>query len=355
MQHLTKPLIVFLLLALLPVAGFTQEPDEAPKPPKLFASNEILDVTLKGPWRRVMKQKSSPEKYAGTLEYTVAGGKTVSFPIGITTRGLTRRDQVCAFPPLKLWFDKEQVKGTAFRGQSSLKMVTYCNSNSRYEQYNVKEYLAYRIYNLITPYSFRVRPMQVNHVDSERDGKEVDFFGFLLEDIDDVAKRNGLVELEISRVSKKRLDSVETSNYVVYQYLIGNLDWSAQVGPDPDECCHNSKLIGTGPEDSPVFVIPYDLDSTGLVNAHYARPPNNLRVRRITQRLYRGYCIHNSELPATLGRFRENREAILGLFRDEPLLTDRSRSTAIKYLEDFYESVNEPEDVEKLLIGKCRQ
>ena len=355
MQHLIKPSVMFLLLAmLLPGPGLAQEPDEAPKPPKLFKSNEILNVTLKGPWRRMMKRVSSPEKYSGTLEYTDAGGNSASFPIGITTRGLTRRDRVCDFPPLKLWFDKEQVKGTAFRGQNSLKMVTYCQLNKRYEQYYIKEYLSYRIYNLITPYSFRARPMQVNHVDSERDSKPVSRFGFLIEDVDDMARRNGLVELEIPQVSKRWFDPVETSNFMVFQYLIGNLDWSVQVGPDPVECCHNSKLIGTGPEDSPIFAIPYDLDSTGLVNTHYARPPGKLRVSRITQRLYRGYCIHNSELPAALDRFRAQKEVIRDLFRNEPLLTGKSRSTAINYLGDFFESVDKPDHVEKRLTGKCR-
>jgi hypothetical protein len=357
--YFSKPFVTFLVFALLlPAHGMAQESDEAPKPPKppkLFASDEILNIRLQGPWRRISRNASSPERFAGSIEYTDAGGNKASFPVGITTRGLTRRDRVCDFPPLKLWFDKEQVKGTVFRGQGSLKMVTYCQLKPSFQQYNVTEYLAYRIYNLITPYSFRARAMMVDYQDSERDGDPVTRFGFLIEDIDDVARRNDLVELEIPEVSKRRLDPDQTGNYMLFQFLIGNLDWSPLSGPDPVECCHNSKLIGTGPEDSPVFPIPYDLDSTGLVNAHYAAPPAILRVKRITQRLYRGFCLHNEALPAAMDRYRAQKEAILDLFLNESLLTKRIRGRAIKYVEDFYRLLDNPDQVEKQITGKCRQ
>ena len=97
---------------LIPAAAQAQDAggEEQPKPPKLFESDEIMAVTMRGPWRRVEKNKSSPETFPGALEYTDSGGQSRTMEIGVTTRGLTRRDRVCDFPPLKLWFDKEQVR-----------------------------------------------------------------------------------------------------------------------------------------------------------------------------------------------------------------------------------------------------
>lgn len=346
------PLSLSLLLTglLAAPAALSQEAD---KPPKLFEAQAQMNITLKGPWRRMLRRVSEPIEYDGELSYTDANGQQQSFSIKITTRGKTRRDKVCDFPPLKLWFDKEQMKGTEFRGQSSLKMVTHCKKRG-YEPYYVKEYLSYRIYNLITEYSFRVRPLMVTYLDSERDSKPDEHFGFLIEDVDDLADRHGLQELEIPEIRHTRLDPVETSNYMLFQYMIANLDWSATGGPDPVECCHNSKLIGAGPDQDPVYSIPYDLDSTGLVDAHYAAPPQKLPVRSIRDRHYRGFCFHNDELPAAFERFRAQKAAILQLFEDHELLTSKSRNDAVNFLQGFYDKLGTPNGIEDWLIDKCR-
>lgn len=346
-------LLLQLLAISLAISAPAHAQDEEKKPAKLFKEQSRLEVTLEGPWRRIARRPGNPEKYPGKLSYTDSNGRRHSMDIGITTRGLTRR-MVCDFPPLKLWFDKEQVKGSTFRGQGSLKMVTHCKSSKGVEQNYIKEYLSYRIYNLITDYSFRVRPLMVTYNDSERSGKEVVRFGFLIEDIDDLAARHDLKELEIPKVSHFRLDADEMSNYSLFQYLISNLDWSATGGRDPVECCHNTKLISAGPEADPVFAIPYDLDSSGLVNADYAAPPEKLGVRSVKQRLYRGFCIHNDTVPATLERFRAKKPEIMALVNDDDLLTGSGKRDALKFLEGFYTSLAKPGAVEKRLIDKCR-
>jgi len=328
--------------------------EEAPKPVKLFKDNAILNVTLKAPWRNIVRRKTSKETHRGQLEFTDNKGEKHTLDVGFTTRGLTRLERVCDFPPLKIWFDKEQVKGTSFRGQGSLKMVTHCKKSQAYQEYYVKEYLSYRIYNLITPYSFRVRPLMVTYIDTQRDSKPLVKFGFLIEDIDDLADRRDLKELEIPRVKHYRLDKLETSYYSIFQYLISNLDWSATGGRDPVECCHNTKLISAGPDADPVYAIPYDLDSSGLVDASYAAPPDRLPVRNVRQRLYRGFCFHNDEIAEALERYRDKKEEILALFNDEELLTKRDRSTALRYLEGFYDLLETPGDVKKHLLDKCR-
>jgi hypothetical protein len=357
MQYLAKLALASVLSVTMAAGtGFAQDTPggEQPKPPKLFESDETLSVTLRGPWRRLENNKTSDETFPGSLEYTEMSGEQRVMEIGITTRGLTRRDRLCDFPPLKLWFDKDRNKGTRFRGQNSLKMVTHCHTASRWEQYYIKEFLSYRIYNLITPLSFRVKPLTVKYVETEGGAETITRFGFLIEDIDDVAERNGFEELEIPNIHSRRLDPAAAANNALFQYLIGNLDWSIIDGPDPVECCHNAKLVGTGPEESPVYPIPYDLDITGLVNPHYGLPPDNLSVRNIRQRLYRGFCMHNDRIPETLERFRSLQGAITALFENETRLDKRFQQAAIRYLDGFYDDLEKPSRVEKLLIDKCR-
>ncbi len=348
--HLTVFIVLFSTLLALPATASGEDK----KPAKLFDEVGEMQVTLSGPWRRIKKNIKKDALYPATLTYTAADGTQQTIAVEVAPRGITRRLRVCEFPPLKVHFDKEQTKGTEFRGNKSLKLVTYCDASSKYEQYYVKEFLAYRVYNLITDYSFRVRPMVIEYQDSERKGSSITRFSFLIEDLDDVAKRNDLEKLSIAKISHKHLDPAEISKFSLFQYLIGNLDWSALDGPEEDGCCHNSKLIGKDDESIPKYGIPYDFDSSGLVNAHYALPPVGLGVRNIRQRLYRGFCFANDALPGAVEVFEQNRPGIMALFSDNPQLDDKYREQAIEYIEDFYAVINDPKRFEKEITGKCR-
>jgi len=324
------------------------------KPPKLFSDADEMKVTLSGPWRTIQKNKKKDRLYPVKLTYTGKDQKQHTIDAKVAPRGVSRRLYSCRFPPLKIHFDKENIKGTEFRGNKSLKLVSYCHDNNTFEQYNIKEFLIYRIYNLITDYSFRVKPMIIEYRDSEKGGDEIIRFSFLIEDVDDVAKRNDLEELAIAKVPYYQLDPVVSSNFSLFQFMIGNLDWSTLGGPKEDSCCHNSKLIGRGEDVSPKYGVPYDFDSSGLVNAHYAVPPDRLKVRNIRQRLYRGFCLFDNTWPQTVDLFNENKTDILALFKNNTHLTDNSRQSAVDYIEIFYKIINDPKRFKKDITDKCR-
>ena len=342
----------YLLIGLLLIAPFSIAARES-KPPKIFSDATEMNITLSGPWRKIQRNIKKDDLYPAQLTYTGADGQRHTIDVKVTPRGLTRRFKVCKFPPLKIHFDKSKMKGTEFRGNKSLKLVTYCHTHSKYEQYYVKESLAYQIYNLITEYSFRVQPMMVEYKDSERDDS-ITRFSFLIEDADEVADRNDLKKLTVGRVSPNKLDALETSYLSLFQYLIGNLDWAATGGPDKDKCCHNGKLIGKSENENPKYAIPYDFDACGLVNAHYAVPPDSLKVRNVRQRLYRGFCTHNDKLPQAVARFNEKKPEIMALFENNTHLNDKNRNIAIEYVEDFYEILNNPKRFKKEITDKCR-
>jgi len=341
------------LLGLLLAAPLSFAQDKA-KLPKLFSNTGEMQVTLSGPWRTIKRNIEKDDLYPAQLTYTGADGQQHTLDVEVSPRGLTRRLRVCDFPPLKIHFDKENTKGTEFRGNKSLKLVTYCQTSTKYEQYYIKEFLAYRIYNLITDYSFRVRPMVIDYTDSQSKSSSIIRFGFLIEDLDDVAERNDLKKLSVAKIPYTELDPVTISNFSLFQYMVGNLDWAATDGPEEESCCHNAKLIGAGNDAIPKYGVPYDFDSTGLVNAHYALPPNNLKVSNIRQRLYRGFCHSNDQLPGSVKLFNEKKTNILALFKNDKRLTDKNRETAIAYIEGFYATINDPDKFKKEITDKCR-
>jgi len=333
-----------------------EKPADTAKPPKLFSSEETLELTIEAPWRDFERKDSYQGTYPAQLSYQAADGQTVTFDLTVARRGV-KRQQACSFPPVRLRFEKESVKGTVFRGQKSLKMVTHCEGSSRYDQYYVLEMLAYRIYNLLNDVSFRVRPLQVTYLDSSTGQTEGPRFAFVIEDDSDVAKRNGLKKLNLPRISVDRLDAEAASLMSLFQFLIGNTDWAALMGPDPEECCHNVKLVGPeplGPQDF-ALPLPYDFDSSGLVDARYAAPHQDLPIRSVTQRLFRGYCQHNATLESARQTILSKESAIRAVITDEPRLESGSKKKASRFIDGYFKIANDPGKFEKYVIERCRK
>jgi hypothetical protein len=344
-------ILVLLLFCATPLFG-----QDAAKPDKLFDRDDTLNVTLTAPWRDIEHDEKNQDPYPATIEFTDELGNKVTLDMTAARRGITRQ-RVCDFPPIKLRLEKEAAKGTTFRGQKSLKMVTHCKRANSYEQYFLLEMLAYKMYNLLTDYSFRVRPLNATYVDSESGKKIENRFGFLIEDDSDVAKRHDLKKLNVPKIRVSRLEPGITSQFSLFQYMIGNVDWAALSGPNPTECCHNVKLIGPEPlqANDLAYPIPYDFDSAGMVDAPYAAPPNGLPIKKVTQRLYRGYCRSNDTLQAARQKTLEQETAIYALIDNESRLTKSRSKKANRYMKKFFKIIKDDDDFDKYVIRKCRK
>jgi hypothetical protein len=348
--------ICFLTLLLIPLSLAAEESDEPAKVARLFESDDILAVTISAPWQEIERNRKYQGTYPATIEYTDSNGKQQSHQLTVERRGI-KRQEACRIPPIRLRFEKDEVKDTMFRGQTSLKMVTHCQNSSRYDQYYVLEMMAYRMYNRVTDYSFRVRPLSVTYRDSQKDDVEADRFGFLIEDDSDVAKRNDLKKLVIPYTLPSRFDLGTSSDMALFQLMIGNTDYSPLRGPDPAECCHNVKLIAPRPlqDGDIIWPVPYDFDASGIVDAPYAAPPDGLGVNSVTQRVYRGYCAHNDTMQASRQKIISLESEIMSVLDSDPRLTERFRKKADRYLEKYFDLLKDDKDFERLVVTRCRK
>jgi hypothetical protein len=137
----------------------------------------------------------------------------------------------------------------------------------------------------------------------------------------------------------------------VFAFLIGNTDFSPIAGPPGDACCHNYVLFGNNID--PIIAIPYDFDQSGFVNAPYAVVNENFRIRNVRQRLYRGRCVNNEHVVTSLQKFRDSRDAIYAIIDEQVGLKPYVREDLVRYVDDFYELINKPKDVERRIIDKC--
>src|SRR5690606_2571982 len=146
---------------------------------------------------------------------------------------------------------------------------------SAYEQYVLKEYLAYRLYNALTDKSLRVRLARVTYRDSRRRGRAVERYALFVEHFDALAARLGGAVVPPAEVRPTDFDPQSLAIFELFEYMIGNTDWSVVAG-------HN--VVHIREPDGAVTAVPFDFDFSGLVNASYALPPEQLPIRSVTQR-----------------------------------------------------------------------
>jgi hypothetical protein len=346
--------LILALAALVWVAG------PAAAKSGLFTDTAPLTLVLTAPFKSLVPEaRYRINTYPATLQVSEGSGAAKSLAIQIRPRGLTRRTAgYCNFPPIELRFgDKSELKGTVLKDQHKLKLVTYCKDMPDYEQRIVLEHLAYRIYNVITPVSFRVRGAEVTYRDSP-DAKGVTRFGFLIEDLDDVADRNGLkvLELKTHQFAPAQLDQHAAARAALFEFLIGNLDWDFTAGPKDRDCCHNARPVAASDKLplTGIAPIPYDYDFSGFVDSPYAEPPEGLDVSNVTHRLYRGYCASNDEIPSVVAEYRAHRAEITAVVASEPRLDEKFRAKALKFLDGFFATINDPASVRSEILKVCR-
>jgi hypothetical protein len=318
----------------------------------LFSGPDILEVTLSGPLSTLFAQKKDRLEYG--FEIT-AEGQTRH--VAVRIRGKSRIE-VCRFPPLRLNFAADDTADSVFEFQDKLKLVTHCRSNNaRAENSVLNEYLAYRIFNLISEKSYRVRLLKIRYEDSVGKQKHLErpYYGFLIESDEALASRLGGRVAELEGVVYSKLDQMQIALLNVFYYLIGNRDWSLVKAEGADACCHNLDLYDV---ENSLVAVPYDFDLSGLVGAMYSGPMRR-NLNRFIGRKYNGYCQSSIETVGdALRRIKSQRAEMLSLAQDLPAVEREYAENRRKFLQEFFD---EAESEQALLdqfakdcIGKKR-
>ena len=339
--------------ALLVVGGATVAPAQntgkAPKKPKappMFASEEPLALTLTTNIRQIKKDKTGEAPWrAATIAYVGDGGKTVTVPVRVKTRGIWRLTH-CEYPPIRIKVADKAGKGTLLADLDEPKLVTYCRDLETYEQYVLQEAQLYRINRLVTDVSHRVRLVRLSYADSASGKVEVTRYSFLIEDPAQVARRANGVMLDRKGATADDLDPEISALAFTFQYFIGNTDFSYGG-------LHNGEVIALA--DGRNLPVSYDFDFAGAIDATYAGVDPSMQVRRVRDRQFRGYCAHEAAYPNAFAQFIAKKDAIYALYRDEigRLIAPGTVKRTLGYYDDFYKDIATPKDVQRNLFSTC--
>lgn len=341
---------MFLSLCL---SAHAQGDESSPVHRPLFEHDSTIPITIEGPLSTIMRKRDESQEYPSVFRYADANGTEHTFDITLNTRGKFRaRKKTCNFAPLRVNFKKSQVEGTLFQGQDKLKLVTDCQSKKKnYQQILLKEYLAYKIHNVLDDKSFGARLLYVTYVDTDKNNDTRESYAFFIEEQDHIAERLGLDRIKIPKTRYNALDPEQTNLVNVYQYFIANTDFSLIAGPEGADCCHNSVLYQKA--GGAIVPIPYDFDHAGLIDAPYAEPNPRFKISSVTRRVYRGRCSNNALLDATFRRFHDKRDVINRLVTGLDGFDDDSIKETMSFIDRFYADIATPREVEKNFIKEC--
>ena len=326
--HILVFLISQLMFPLVSLSTFAQ-----PVSKGLFDSDEPLTISLKGKVRELLKDRDAiSHLHPLQLVYKDEVGVEVSISVNVNTRGYFRKLKAnCSYPPLMIQFAKDAGQiSSIFRDQLKLKLVMPCAA----DEYIIREWLVYKIYNLVTPKSFKARLVKVQ-LEDERSSKPAgSFYGILLEEEKQMARRNKMIPVT-KKLSPQQVNAEAFHTMAVFEYLIGNTDWSTQF-------LQNVKLIARDSTATPI-PVPYDFDHAGIVRAPYAHPAEELQLHSTRQRRYRGYCITNLKtFEPVIADFNRIKDDVYKIYATCPIIDTRYKRYVTQYLDEFYDTINDP-------------
>jgi hypothetical protein len=191
------------------------------------------------------------------------------------------------------------------------------------------------MYNILTPMSFKARLVLVTYEDSVKSKSSGPNYGFLIEEESQMAARNQSISIDKIGFSPKDMQKDDFLRMAVFQYMIGNTDWSIQY-------LQNIKLITSDSTISPTPVA-YDFDHAGIVRAPYANPAPELKMSSTQERRYRGYCIEDmDQFTSVFETFNALKSQFYAIYDGNPLLSSNYQKLTIKFLDQFYETINDP-------------
>jgi hypothetical protein len=306
-----------------------------------------LEATIVADFKRLFRKKYDRKYIDGIFIFKNEKGEVDTMKVEVRTRGNARL-KVCNVPPLKVKFSKKELrKRNLAEEPNSIKMVLGCRNSDNYQQYILREYLAYKLSNLLSDYSYRTQLLRMKFEDKKSKREPDAGFAFFIEPDDEMAARNKGKIASNRVVSTRLLNTDETERFAFFQFMIGNTDWYLYNG-------HNIVLLAVQNGDQvKIIPIPYDFDYSGFVNAPYAVVNEKLPMEEVTERYYQGYCRRPSQTRETVSYYLSKKEAMLTMAREFPYFDKDSKRHCTSYLESFFETIENERLLKQEILNHC--
>ncbi|MGB3798470.1 MAG: hypothetical protein WA952_01575 [Lewinella sp.] len=295
---------------------------------ELCVAGDTVLVEVETDWKKLLRNKH--EKAYRDATFLIAGQ---SFEGRIRTRGHARLS-ACRFPSLKVKLKKKPLVNAGYNELNDLKFVLQCNSSRSGQAYLRRERLLYDLYAIVSPYSHRTLPVRWVLPDGDT------LQGFFIEAEEQLEARLDAEVYKIERVSTRSVDRTAYLTLCLFNYMILNTDWNVFN-------LHNVECLRSRQDDR-LIPVAYDFDYSGLVEAHYAVPREDLQMESIYEPRFLGRHVTQEELAAVAKRFLEHRDSLLQRVHDDHELADAYRERTLARLQDFFDELQDAGRLSKL-------
>jgi hypothetical protein len=312
----------------------------------MFTRDDVFEISLHFDITHYRKKKPKDEYLDAIMTYHISKTDSINKRIRIKSRGEFRNDY-CTFPPIYVNFKKTEFNKDDLNKLEKVKLVTHCQSGN--EENVFKEYLIYKLYNVLTDSSFRVRLVKINYINTFKQSKPIRSYAFFIEPLDRLAERISGVPVDLLTLSQKNIVPEMMDRMAIFNYMIGNTDWSV-----PNQ--HNCKVLaGLRTDGSNLgMIVPYDFDYSGFVNASYAIPAEGLGIESVRERIYTGTCRNEEVYLKAVKEFAGKKESFYNVIHEFPYLDDRSKKEMTRYLDEFYSLFDKRNTIVYNLIHGCK-
>lgn len=312
----------------------------------LFQTQEVLEIDAYADMETVLTDIGEERTWHNATLIYYEGDREVRLDAEFQSRGhFRRRPDICSFPPMRVNFKKEQIAGTLFEGSDKVKLVTHCNTNDKSGNRNVlTEFLIYRIYNQISDVSFRVRLCRITYHDILGTYPPVRRYAFFIEKTKNLAKRNNMVEIEPESISHTQLDKQAFAKFSIFQFLIGNSDWSVLLP-------QNIKTL-TPADTSEIVPVPYDFDLSKMVAPAYATKKHGFDYAENEVKI-KAYCQSPEDYEPAIKEFLRKEPLIIALIENFILMKKKERKRIVSFLQERFNDLENREIMREKFINYC--
>ena len=350
-SHISSGTLLILLVIGLNNYTLAQTaiPDSSIKSFRLFEEDKLIEITMRFDLSVYFRTKPRKNYLTANLTFHLSKTDSINKDIRLRTRGVFR-NQYCFYPPIELNFKKANFGYTDLNKISKIKLVPPCSWNKENEDYVLREYLAYKLFNVLTDTSFRVRLLTVNYIDTKNKRKPTRQYGFFIEPVNILTARVNSIQIKSQTLNQKSIDPKVMDRLAIFNYMIGNYDWAV-----PGQ--HNVLIIkplvyealGLG------IAIPYDFDWTGLVNAGYAVPAENVGTQSVRERIFLGVCRSEETYKKDLQEFFKKKEEFYKVINEFPYLNQGEKKDMTGYLNGFFDKLEGRRDlILETLMNSCK-
>lgn len=306
--------------------------------------DSAVDLYLTLDWKAIEKNKNEKTYVPAKVIIITPGMDSIHLDAKVRTRGHMRLD-ICSFPPLKLKFEKDQMSRYHLTAFNEMDIVNHCEDSDMHDQLLLKEYLAYKLWELVSPYYFKVQLIRLHYLKPDGTQAHGTAYAFLMENTEELVARLDARRNKTPVISTNAVEKEPMLRVALFEYMIGNTDWYITNR-------HNLEFVAI-PGFNVLVPIPYDFDYSGLVSAPYAAHHASIDLPSVTIRYYQGKCATEDVVRKILKSFLDQKEKILMAPHHIQGLNEKSINSSVSYLKEFYDIIENPKKLENFILEHC--